>query len=84
MTVEERLKRWAAARLDLRPEQIESVEFVREEGFAYSEQTEEPPSHDAIVHHDPIAYYSGTTTCQRIDVMDLDFGDLLREILETE
>ena len=54
MIAEDILKRWAAAKLDLKPEQIIEVEFVREEGFAYSEYTEEPPSHDAVVRHEPV------------------------------
>ena len=76
MTAERMIKVWAAKRLEIMPEQVISVRFEHEEGFAYSEYTWEPESNGAVVKT-----YQGDRYISVSNGIE-GFQDLLAEIIE--
>lgn len=84
MNADDLTRIWAARRLDVPVEKIESVEFVDEPECRYSSWTIEPATQGANVHftepHDfGIGY--GPETWKWIDTTGETFGDLLAELV---
>lgn len=81
MTVDERIKVWAAWRLKIDVERVEHVLFVHEEGTVYSEDTEDPPILEARVT------LTDEPRFRNVRVIDLawePFDALIRELMQFE
>lgn len=81
MKAEDQQRLWAARRLLLPVDQVVSVKFEHTDEHWYSEITCDPSSDEAVVQvTNPV---TGVIETKWIDLTDVPFGELIREILET-
>ena len=75
------LNRWAAEKLGVSASEIDSVEFIYDEGYCYSSCTYESPSFEATVYlRGPIGR---RRYCRTFSVDEVGtFGSLLSELFE--
>jgi hypothetical protein len=82
MPIEDALRAWAAQRLDIPVSDISNVEFEETDEYWYSDITCDPATKGATVWLTPEATQRTWVGTMWIDLDGLDFGELIREILD--